>query len=41
MDTTSNALSRIMHQLAQHPTVQDKLRAEIVEATGDGLSELD
>ena len=41
MDTTSNALSRIMHQLAQHPTVQNKLRAEIVEATGGGLSELD
>nr|BED42971.1 cytochrome P450 monooxygenase [Trametes versicolor] len=32
MDTTSNALSRILHLLAQHPAVQDKLRAEIAEA---------
>ena len=32
MDTTSNALSRILHLLAQHPDVQNKLRAEIVEA---------
>ncbi|KAH9852524.1 cytochrome P450 [Lenzites betulinus] len=36
MDTTSNALSRILHQLAIHPSVQDKLRAEIVEACGGG-----
>ncbi|KAI1793405.1 cytochrome P450 [Ganoderma leucocontextum] len=34
MDTTSNALSRILHLLAQHPEVQDKLRAELVEARG-------
>ena len=32
MDTTSNALSRILHLLAQHPDVQNKLRAEIFEA---------
>ena len=32
MDTTSNALSRILHLLAQNPDVQDKLRAEIREA---------
>ena len=34
MDTTSNALSRILHLLAQNPSVQEKLRAEIVEARG-------
>ena len=34
MDTTSNALSRILHLLAQHPEVQDKLRAELIEARG-------
>jgi cytochrome P450 len=32
MDTTSNALSRISHLLAAHPDVQDKLRAEIMDA---------
>ncbi len=34
MDTTSNALSRILHVLAQNPTAQDRLRAEITEACG-------
>ena len=34
MDTTSNALSRIFHLLAAHPDVQEKLRAEILEASG-------
>ena len=34
MDTTSNALSRTLHVLAQHPPVQDKLRAEIIEPQG-------
>ena len=29
MDTTSNALSRILHLLCQHQDVQDKLRVEI------------
>jgi cytochrome P450 len=29
MDTTSNALSRILHLLATHPDVQNKLREEI------------
>lgn len=29
MDTTSNALSRILHLLATHPDVQDKLRQEV------------
>lgn len=32
MDTTSNALSRILHILAQHPDVQNKLRNELLEA---------
>ena len=34
MDTTSNALSRILHLLAQNPDVQEKLRAEIIESRG-------
>nr|VWP01102.1 N/A [Ganoderma boninense] len=34
MDTSSNALSRTLHLLSQHPSVQSKLRAEIVEARG-------
>ena len=40
MDTTSNALSRILQLLAQHPDVQEKLRAEIVEAQGGDRSDL-
>lgn len=32
MDTTSGALSRILHILAQHPDAQEKLRQEIIEA---------
>ncbi|KAI0738092.1 cytochrome P450 [Daedaleopsis nitida] len=40
MDTTSNALSRILHQLATHPDVQHKLRAELMEATGGGVTDL-
>ncbi|KAI0747034.1 cytochrome P450 [Daedaleopsis nitida] len=40
MDTTSNALSRILHLLATHPHVQDKLRAELMEATGGGVTDL-
>ena len=31
-DTTSNALGRILHLLAINQDVQDKIRAEIVEA---------
>ncbi|KAI0760541.1 cytochrome P450 [Fomes fomentarius] len=34
MDTTSNALTRILHTLAQHPYAQEKLRAEIIDAQG-------
>ena len=32
MDTTSNALCRILHLLARHPDVQDNLRREVTEA---------
>ncbi|KAF5316333.1 hypothetical protein D9619_006491 [Psilocybe cf. subviscida] len=32
MDTTSNALSRILYLLATHPEVQDRLRRELAEA---------
>ena len=32
VDTTSNAMSRVLHLLAKHPEVQDKLRSEFVQA---------
>ncbi|PPQ92413.1 hypothetical protein CVT25_009902 [Psilocybe cyanescens] len=32
MDTTSSAISRVLHQLAIHPEVQERLRAEVTEA---------
>lgn len=35
-DTTSNSLARIFHLLSERPEVQDKLRAEILEASPDG-----
>ena len=41
MDTTSNALSRILHLLAQNPSVQDKLRSELQTATAGGTADLD
>ena len=41
MDTTSNALSRILHLLAQNPSVQDKLRGELNAATAGGTADLD
>jgi cytochrome P450 len=31
-DTTSGALARLLHLLAQHPDVQAKLRKEVVDA---------
>ena len=31
MDTTSNALSRILNLLATHPAIQDKVRQEILD----------
>ncbi|KAI0641561.1 cytochrome P450 [Trametes meyenii] len=36
MDTTSNVLSRILHLLAQQPDVQEKVRAEVLQAGTDG-----
>ncbi|KAJ3829902.1 cytochrome P450 [Lentinula raphanica] len=42
MDTTSSAMSRILHLLALHPVVQDKLRDEVIfalrECGGNHLS---
>lgn len=35
-DTTSNALARIFQLLAEHPDVQDRLRAELTDAGPDG-----
>lgn len=32
MDTTSNALSRILHLLAMHPKMQERLRQEVIAA---------
>ena len=32
VDTTSNAMSRVLHLLAERPEVQDKLRDELVQA---------
>ena len=36
MDTTSSALSRVLHLLSTHPDVQSKLRQEIVDARSHG-----
>ena len=41
MDTTSNALARVLHLLSQHPDVQEKLRAEICDAFKDHGGHLD
>ncbi|CCL99519.1 uncharacterized protein FIBRA_01537 [Fibroporia radiculosa] len=35
-DTTSNTLARILQSLAEHPEVQDKLRAELLDADAGG-----
>lgn len=40
MDTTSGALSRLLHLLSQHPDVQEKLRLEIVTACEAGSGEI-
>ncbi|KAH9846398.1 cytochrome P450 [Lenzites betulinus] len=40
MDTTSNALSRILHQLTLHPEVQQKMREELMQARDDGTGKL-
>lgn len=39
-DTTSSALSRILHQLSLHSDIQEKLRKE-VSAAGGGKGDLD
>lgn len=36
VDTTSSALARILHLLAENQDVQEKLRREIVDAHKDG-----
>jgi cytochrome P450 len=38
-DTTSSAISRIIHTLALHPDVQEKLRKELKEARDANDSE--
>ena len=40
MDTTSNALARILSLLAEHPDVQEKLREELIQARDDGTGKL-
>ncbi|KAI0668322.1 cytochrome P450 [Trametes maxima] len=40
MDTTSNALARILHLLALNPEVQQKLREEIIQVRDDGTGTL-
>ncbi|KAH9886464.1 cytochrome P450 [Cubamyces lactineus] len=41
MDTTSNAMARTLHLLAQHPKVQNNLRSELVEARRSGHLDYD
>ncbi|KZT73355.1 cytochrome P450 [Daedalea quercina L-15889] len=41
MDTSSNALSRILHLLAQNPDVQDKLRQELLTAGAANVTTYD
>lgn len=36
MDTTSAALARILHLLAEHQGIQDQLRLELKNAYADG-----
>ena len=40
LDTTSNAISRILYILAQEPVAQDRLRAELLAAQQHGEDEL-
>ena len=38
-DTSGDTISRVLHLLAQHPHVQDKLRQEIIESdNGEDIS---
>lgn len=41
MDTTSNATSRVLHLLAQHPDVQERVRREVVQARVAAGGDLD
>ncbi|KAF6751337.1 cytochrome P450 [Ephemerocybe angulata] len=41
METTSNALSRILHLLSEHPEVQEKLRKEVRDAYASHDGDLD
>ncbi|KAJ3527393.1 hypothetical protein NMY22_g9808 [Coprinellus aureogranulatus] len=41
MDTTSNAMSRILHLLSENPDVQDNLRQEVTEAYASRGGDLD
>lgn len=41
MDTTSNALSRIIHTLSENQDAQDKLRKEIIDAQKEADGDLD
>lgn len=41
MDTTSSALSRILLLLSMNPSVQDKLREELVAARKEAGGDLD
>ena len=39
MDTTSNALYRLLHLITTHQSAQDRLRAEILDAqAGEAIS---
>jgi cytochrome P450 len=41
MDTTSNALARILDLLSEHPVVQERLRQEVAEAFAAHGDDLD
>jgi len=41
MDTTSNALSRVLHLFALHPNVQQRLRDEIRQAKEEAGGEIE
>ena len=38
-ETTSNGTARVLHLLCLHPEVQDKLRAELLEARSRSTSQ--
>ena len=40
MDTTSNAMARVLHLLSEHPDIQQQLREEIMHARDDGTGKL-